>query len=435
MAGGKKDFILNGGGECRNECLKTMAGLPKEVRRGKVRQLFEERRGAGRDKSYPLEPLRQRGVSLDRAGNQEKQQPVTNNNNNSNGQLRLTRSHKLSNNCGQQIYQQPSILFSENYKQLSQIRLSDMASRKATSVDEQGKQLSQALYSLNLGSHSKDMLNKSTNKSPPTRATLSKASSLGSPPNKTKSVDGQVRDVKARSPLHSSNTSARNMEEMSKARSPPAKLNAVNDLPKKLTRPQSSRTKDVLTESQLTIRKEQNTTNLYTKAAEEAVHTNVSDQNMIECKICGRRFLPERLGAHEKACSKLHNKKRKPFVARKMIEGQSVRKTKTTVQSKPKSNWRKTHEEFVANIRAARQAQKILEAGGSLADLPPPPPSDTSHLTPCPHCGRKFSEAAASRHIPLCKEKALRAKMAAPKGRGTGARAPASRIPASRATR
>lgn len=53
---------------------------------------------------------------------------------------------------------------------------------------------------------------------------------------------------------------------------------------------------------------------------------------MIECKICGRRFLPERLGAHEKACSKLHNKKRKPFVARKMIEGQSVRKTKTTVQ-------------------------------------------------------------------------------------------------------
>lgn len=27
---------------------------------------------------------------------------------------------------------------------------------------------------------------------------------------------------------------------------------------------------------------------------------------------------------------------------------------------------------------------------------------DTSDLIPCPHCGRKFNDAAAARHIPKC---------------------------------
>lgn len=43
-----------------------------------------------------------------------------------------------------------------------------------------------------------------------------------------------------------------------------------------------------------------------------------------------------------------------------------------------------------------------LAQGGKLSDLPPPPPSDTSDYVPCPHCGRKFNDAAASRHIPKC---------------------------------
>lgn len=43
-----------------------------------------------------------------------------------------------------------------------------------------------------------------------------------------------------------------------------------------------------------------------------------------------------------------------------------------------------------------------LAGGGKLSDLPPPPPLDTSDYVPCPHCGRKFNEAAAERHIPKC---------------------------------
>ena len=54
-------------------------------------------------------------------------------------------------------------------------------------------------------------------------------------------------------------------------------------------------------------------------------------------------------------------------------------------------------------LRAAKAAQRHLAAGGKLSDLPPPPPMDTSDYIQCPHCGRKFSDSAADRHIPKCK--------------------------------
>lgn len=67
-----------------------------------------------------------------------------------------------------------------------------------------------------------------------------------------------------------------------------------------------------------------------------------------------------------------------------------------------KSNWRRKHEEFINAIRSAKQVQAHLAAGGRLSDLPPPPVSDTSDYIQCPHCGRKFNQAAAERHIPKC---------------------------------
>ena len=67
-----------------------------------------------------------------------------------------------------------------------------------------------------------------------------------------------------------------------------------------------------------------------------------------------------------------------------------------------KKDWRKQHEEFIRNIRAAKKAQEHLARGGKLEDLPPPPPMDTSDYVQCPHCSRRFNEAAADRHIPKC---------------------------------
>lgn len=71
--------------------------------------------------------------------------------------------------------------------------------------------------------------------------------------------------------------------------------------------------------------------------------------------------------------------------------------------SKPsqKKDWRKTHEEFIAAIRAAKEAQAHVARGGKLTDLPPPPPSSNPDYVQCPHCGRRFNEAAAERHIPV----------------------------------
>lgn len=67
-----------------------------------------------------------------------------------------------------------------------------------------------------------------------------------------------------------------------------------------------------------------------------------------------------------------------------------------------KGNWRKKHEEFIAAIRAAKEMQAHLAKGGKLSDLPPPPPSENPDYIQCPHCNRRFNEAAATRHIPKC---------------------------------
>lgn len=66
------------------------------------------------------------------------------------------------------------------------------------------------------------------------------------------------------------------------------------------------------------------------------------------------------------------------------------------------NNWRAKHEDFIKTIRAAKQMQAYVAKGGKLSDLPPPPPSENPDYVQCPHCSRRFNEAAATRHIPIC---------------------------------
>ncbi|XP_051160715.1 uncharacterized protein LOC127281172 isoform X2 [Leptopilina boulardi] len=134
--------------------------------------------------------------------------------------------------------------------------------------------------------------------------------------------------------------------------------------------------------------------------------------NLVMCKNCTRRFTTDRIDLHEKICAQSGQKKRKQFDAMKFrLQGTDLEpfakvgvKKQENKNKKPtvKSNWRKTHEDFINTIRSAKQVQAHLAAGGKLSDLPPPPPSDTSDYIQCPHCGRKFNEAAAERHIPKC---------------------------------
>ncbi|XP_035205940.1 zinc finger C2HC domain-containing protein 1C-like [Stegodyphus dumicola] len=128
-----------------------------------------------------------------------------------------------------------------------------------------------------------------------------------------------------------------------------------------------------------------------------------------QCQVCGRNFNEDRIEKHVSICKKASQKKVKVFDATKMrVKGteaeQFVKKGLPKAEPKPKkSDWRKQHNEFIEAIRQAKMVQQHLAKGGKVSDLPPPPPSDTSHYVPCPHCGRKFSEGVAERHIPKCK--------------------------------
>lgn len=116
------------------------------------------------------------------------------------------------------------------------------------------------------------------------------------------------------------------------------------------------------------------------------------------CKICGRNFAPDRIEKHETICAKSNakSKKRKVFDPVKMrTKGTEAEKyvakgKHLQERAKPKKkDWKKQHEDFIATIRAAK-------SGGEA------PPVDNSDYVECPHCGRKFSEDVAERHIPKC---------------------------------
>ncbi|KAH8310251.1 hypothetical protein KR044_000229, partial [Drosophila immigrans] len=146
------------------------------------------------------------------------------------------------------------------------------------------------------------------------------------------------------------------------------------------------------------------------------------------CRHCGRHFNTERLGKHEEVCQRTMSTKRKIFDASKQrVKGtdnekysknqqrqrqQALPRSQSTYSSAAqqqglstgvkKSNWRKKHEEFIQAIRAAKQVQAHLARGGKLSDLPPPAPSENPDYIQCPHCGRRFNQQAAERHIPRC---------------------------------
>jgi len=135
--------------------------------------------------------------------------------------------------------------------------------------------------------------------------------------------------------------------------------------------------------------------------------------DLVACKHCQRNFAEDRVEKHEEICVKTSQKKRKAFdMTKARVKGTDAAKfVKSAAQLKAKeakgqkqADWRKKREEFINTLRAAKEAQRYVKAGGNLKDLPPPPPMDTSDYIQCPHCQRRFAEAAAERHIPKCKD-------------------------------
>merc|ERR1712183_147042 len=102
------------------------------------------------------------------------------------------------------------------------------------------------------------------------------------------------------------------------------------------------------------------------------------------CKNCGRNFADDRIEKHEEICLKTAAKKRKVFdMTKARVKGTDAAKyVKSSTHLKnieakeqKKNDWRKKREEFINNLRAAKEVQRHLANGGSIKDLPPPPPA------------------------------------------------------------
>ncbi|TPP44093.1 zinc-finger of a C2HC-type family protein [Leishmania donovani] len=130
-------------------------------------------------------------------------------------------------------------------------------------------------------------------------------------------------------------------------------------------------------------------------AAEAAA---VAQEPMQECRTCGRRFRISVVMRHEALCRNQANKPRKVFNMREQrLEATGAAKGKL-----PK--WKVQHEQFQAAMRAVRQ-QKEAGGGFGFGQMAPPPapiPEEYDDRVPCPHCGRKFAQEVAARHIPKC---------------------------------
>jgi len=163
------------------------------------------------------------------------------------------------------------------------------------------------------------------------------------------------------------------------------------------------------------------------------------DEELFECPAgCGRRFFQHVLEKHAKNCQKVFQSKRKAFnaAAQRQTEDQQVipvnpkkkpaMKSQNTLQqtqlnktgaNKPiaaskKPDWKQQSEAFRASMKVARG--ETLSKDEQVAIVK----NQQDSLVPCHHCGRRFNDKAAERHIPFCqsKQKIDALKRGPPKG-------------------
>jgi len=135
------------------------------------------------------------------------------------------------------------------------------------------------------------------------------------------------------------------------------------------------------------------------------------------------------MAKHAKVCEKVFASKRKPMDIAKMrnegtdnakfLQEQRWQDKKSTSRAKPKKatdydstpisaagakSWKAKSEEFRAAIRNAKVITQAQKEGIDIRTLKFEESQHVDDRIPCPHCGRKFAEETARRHIPKCKD-------------------------------
>ncbi|EKG06900.1 hypothetical protein TCSYLVIO_001975 [Trypanosoma cruzi] len=146
-----------------------------------------------------------------------------------------------------------------------------------------------------------------------------------------------------------------------------------------------------------------------------------TNEPLMPCGLCGRSFRASILARHESACSNLQKKRGVFDTKEQRLEGiEGIREVTATSNSvsqkggkkhpvavantnpgKP-PKWKIQHEQFQAAMRAMRQVNVNAPSGGGGSGGKQPMPEAYDDRVPCPHCGRKFAELTAQRHIPKC---------------------------------
>lgn len=156
------------------------------------------------------------------------------------------------------------------------------------------------------------------------------------------------------------------------------------------------------------------------------------EEPLLPCPHCGRTFREKVLQRHVGTCLSV-SKPRKQFNAlqhalpveaiklHKQAEKQSAKAEKQSAKVvdneaiKPSApNWKAKSEAFRNAIKEGRAVSQCIKQGKPVSQLPPSKPTapELDDRIQCKHCGRKFGEQQAARHIPICPMK----------GRGKGKR-------------
>mmetsp|Transcript_9816 Transcript_9816/g.14638 ORF Transcript_9816/g.14638 Transcript_9816/m.14638 type:complete len:312 (-) Transcript_9816:5-940(-) len=137
--------------------------------------------------------------------------------------------------------------------------------------------------------------------------------------------------------------------------------------------------------------------------------SQLEQDNRLSCTYCKRKFAPDRILKHQKAC-KLMTLKRPRIRSNdtfyyKDPKERSLKKKLVRVspdnQNYSEKKWHKQHQDFLQKMRFGRKLEKLTLIGADTSMVKSPPNLDEEYIV-CPHCQRSYSEKAAERHIPKC---------------------------------